>query len=201
MLWNREDNTIPWQANLLQIFEPLSAHVPQYYQGTWKEAFDNSWSRKHLGVQDVEEHSTMFWSAAATLYSSLARCTNGPRVLSCSLQLQVHALWLAPQRCARGLTHAGPCCRSSVECTRLQLLARFKSRSYVAVLDPSKQAAVLQQLETLLDQHAELFHAPAPPQPAGDGWELQDHDVQPSLSQEPVVDVVLRTEVFVCVAS
>lgn len=67
ILWNREDDTIPWQKSLLQIFEPLSGHVPQYYQGTWKQAFDNSWSRKHLGVQDVEEHSTMFWSVADAL--------------------------------------------------------------------------------------------------------------------------------------
>ena len=88
-----------------------------------------------------------------------------------------------------------------MECTKQQLLARFRSRSYVAVLEPSKQAAVLQQLEALLDEQAEHFHAPAPPQPAGDGWELQDRDAQQPQSQEPVIDVVLRTEVFVCIAS
>ena len=71
LLWNREDDTIPWQGSLLQIFEPLSALVPQYYQGTWKEAFDSSWSRKYLGVQDVEEHSTMFWCCCLLQLTSM----------------------------------------------------------------------------------------------------------------------------------
>ena len=33
LLWNREDEDVPWQKQLLHFFEPLSTGVPQYWQG------------------------------------------------------------------------------------------------------------------------------------------------------------------------
>ena len=60
LIWNREDTSLPWQKDLLQIFEPLSCGVPQYWQGTWKEAFQNAFAKQELGVQDVSAHSQFF---------------------------------------------------------------------------------------------------------------------------------------------
>ena len=67
-------------------------------------------------------------------------------------------------------------------CTRQQLISRWRSRSYVAVLPPDEQAAALKQLEQLLDENADKFHPGS-----GEG--------------EPVIDVVLRTEVFLARAA
>ena len=33
LIWNREDDSVPWQQELLSRFEPLSTGVPQYWQG------------------------------------------------------------------------------------------------------------------------------------------------------------------------
>lgn len=67
LIWNREDDSIPWQAELLRLFEPLSIRVPQYWQGTWREAFANDFARQTLGVQDVDKHRQFFRWAPALL--------------------------------------------------------------------------------------------------------------------------------------
>ncbi|KAK9808255.1 hypothetical protein WJX73_004023 [Symbiochloris irregularis] len=60
LIWNREDDQIPWQKELLQLFEPHSQHIPQYWQGKWKDAFKNDFARNSLGVKDVEAQSKFF---------------------------------------------------------------------------------------------------------------------------------------------
>ena len=57
----------------------------------------------------------------------------------------------------------------------------------------------MQQLEALLDEQAEQFHRPSPA--PTNGWELASEHTPAPEHQEPVIDVVMRTEVFVCVAS
>ena len=60
LIWNREDGDVPWQAELLQVFEPLSQAIPQYWQGKWRQAFANAFARESLGVQDVDAHRKFF---------------------------------------------------------------------------------------------------------------------------------------------
>ena len=78
-----------------------------------------------------------------------------------------------------------------MQCTRAQLRARFRSRSYIAVLPPDEQGAVLKQLDDLLDAQASSFHASTVV--SGEpGWEVEQAAKGP-----PVIDVVLCTEVAV----
>ena len=63
--------------------------------------------------------------------------------------------------------------------TKKDLHSRFVSRSYVAALDKPEQEAVMQKLDALLQQNASLFR----PGAAG---------------SDEVIDVVLKTELFVC---
>ena len=77
-------------------------------------------------------------------------------------------------------------------------MSRWRSRSYVAVLPPQEQAAVMQQLSGLLDQQAGGWHAPEPAC-ADPGWELPGAQAAPGA--EPVIDVVLCTEVVICRAA
>ena len=60
LIWNREDDAIAWQAELLSVFEPLSAAVPQYWKGTWRDAFRTPFAAEALGVRDPLSHSRFF---------------------------------------------------------------------------------------------------------------------------------------------
>ena len=60
LIWNREDDTIAWQNELLHIFEPLSVNVPQYWQGTWNEAFRTSFAKQAFGLDDPAKNSQFF---------------------------------------------------------------------------------------------------------------------------------------------
>ena len=83
-----------------------------------------------------------------------------------------------------------------MQCTQAQLMSRWRSRSYVAVLPPDEQAAVMQRLSDLLDQQGSSWHAPQPVS-ADPGWELEEaHAACPD--GPAVIDVVLCTEVVIC---
>ncbi|BDA43083.1 Uncharacterized methyltransferase Mb3374 at N-terminal half [Coccomyxa sp. Obi] len=57
LLWNREDDSVPWAAELLQIFEPLSRGIPQYWTGDWVRVWEGDYARRHFDVPDQDQRS------------------------------------------------------------------------------------------------------------------------------------------------
>ncbi len=56
----REDVSVPWIKELLiQLIEPLSSHLPQYWRGIWKQPFqEDAWVKKAFGIKDLDSNST-----------------------------------------------------------------------------------------------------------------------------------------------
>ncbi|KAK9915322.1 hypothetical protein WJX75_007617 [Coccomyxa subellipsoidea] len=57
LLWNREDDGAPWAAELLQVFEPLSRGIPQYWTGDWVRVWEGDYAKKHFDAPDQDPRS------------------------------------------------------------------------------------------------------------------------------------------------
>lgn len=62
LLWNREDDGVPWAAELLGVFEPLSRGIPQYWTGDWVRVWEGHYAQQHFDVpqQDPRSRSRFF---------------------------------------------------------------------------------------------------------------------------------------------
>lgn len=78
--------------------------------------------------------------------------------------------------------------------TRPILWARLLSRSYIAALDKPAQDKVKEALSELLQRHPNIFH----PQPPDSTSKTDIDSPQPDAEGSEVVDVVLKTELFIC---
>jgi SAM-dependent methyltransferase len=57
LFWNREDDGVPWAADLLGVFEPLSRGIPQYWTGDWVKVWRGTLAQQLFDVPGDDPRS------------------------------------------------------------------------------------------------------------------------------------------------
>ena len=93
LLWNREDDGAPWAAELLQVFEPLSRGIPQYWTGDWVRVWEGDYAKKHFDAPDQDPRSRSRFFRWGTL-GCMTSCSCG--TVSTFCELRVYAKLMLP---------------------------------------------------------------------------------------------------------